>query len=303
MGIYRKIGKSVRILSVQIRTKSTLILCDMRHFRSLLIEKAEVRMPGLHVMRFALHRHLAEHASVELHRHAWCQVLLYLHGRGVQALASRHGVVEARVEPGTLVVLPPGARHAFQRRGGGGAGGLMVDFRLKGARKRGVEVCNLGRSELAQVRQHVAHLLNSQEGAGSALRWESAPAVLQLLAMFLRAAGWLGRLPSSPADGAGAGGAVRQLLLKMRTDDSLGEVVRRSGYQRDYLNRLVKRATGLTLGQYRAQQRLARAKELLGQGMRVADVAAETGMPDQSYFARWFRRQTGRVPSAWGRAG
>jgi AraC family L-rhamnose operon transcriptional activator RhaR len=182
----------------------------------------------------------------------------------------------------------------------------MVDFRLKGARKRRAEVRNLGRSELAQVRQHVAHLLNSQAGAGSALRWESAPAVLQLLAMFLRAAGWLERLPSPPADGAGgagAGGAVRQLLLKMRADDSLAEVARRSGYQRDYLNRLVKRETGLTLGQYRAQQRLARAKELLAQGMRVADVAAETGMPDQSYFARWFRRQTGRVPSAWGRAG
>jgi AraC family L-rhamnose operon transcriptional activator RhaR len=281
----------------------------MRHFRSLLIERAEVRMPGLHVMRLALHRHLAEHASVELHRHAWCQALLYLHGRGVQALASRHGVTEARVEPGTLVVLPPGARHAFQRREARAPLCLMVDFRLKGARKRGAEVCTLGRSELAQVRQHVAHLLNAQKGAGGALRWESAPAVLLLLAMFLRAAGWLERLPSASADGAGAGGAggaggaVRQLLLKMRADDSLGEVVRRSGYQRDYLNRLVKRETGLTLGQYRAQQRLARAKALLAQGLRVADVAAETGMPDQSYFARWFRRQTGRVPSAWGRAG
>jgi AraC family L-rhamnose operon transcriptional activator RhaR len=282
----------------------------MRHFRSLLIEKAEVRMPGLHVMRFALHRHLAEHASVELHRHAWCQALLYLSGRGVQALASRHGVAEARVEPGTLVVLPPGARHAFQRREARAPLCLMVDFRLKGARKRGAEVCNLGRSELAQVRQHVAHLLNSQAGADGALRWESAPAVLQLLAMFLRAAGWLERLPATPAGGGtgtggavGAGGAVRQLLLKMRADDSLAEVTRRSGYQRDYLNRLVKRETGLTLGQYRAQQRLARAKELLAQGVRVADVAAETGMPDQSYFARWFRRQTGRVPSAWGRGG
>jgi AraC family L-rhamnose operon transcriptional activator RhaR len=273
----------------------------MRHFRSLLIEKAEVRMPGLHVMRFALHRHLAEHASVEPHSHAWCQALLYLSGRGVQALASRHGMAEARVEPGTLVVLPPGARHAFQRREARAPLCLMVDFRLKGARKHRAEVCNLGRSELAQVRQHAAHLLNTQRGAGGALRWEGAPAVLQLLAMFLRAAGWLERLPPAPA--GGAGGVARQLLLKMRADDSLAEVARRSGYQRDYLNRLVKRETGLTLGQYRAQQRLARAKELLAQGLRVADVAAETGMPDQSYFARWFRRQTGRAPSAWGRAG
>jgi AraC family L-rhamnose operon transcriptional activator RhaR len=77
--------------------------------------------------------------------------------------------------------------------------------------------------------------------------------------------------------------------------------VQRSGYQRDHLNRLVKRETGLTLGQLRMQRRLARAKELLAQGIRVADVAEAVGVLDQNYFARWFRRQTGQPPSRWSR--
>jgi AraC family transcriptional activator of pobA len=33
--------------------------------------------------------------------------------------------------------------------------------------------------------------------------------------------------------------------------------------------------------------------------MMVGDVAEAVGMLDQNYFARWFRQQTGRVPSAW----
>jgi len=33
--------------------------------------------------------------------------------------------------------------------------------------------------------------------------------------------------------------------------------------------------------------------------MRVADVAEAVGVLDQSYFARWFRRQTGQPPSRW----
>lgn len=263
-------------------------------FRSLLIDKVGVRMPGLRVMRFALHRHMVEHASVGQHRHAWCQVLFYLDGQGVQEMRG----TRARIEPGTLVVLPPGAPHAFHREKARPPLCLMVDFKMAGARKQKVEVCGLARSELADVRRHLAHLMSLYEGAGKEFRWECVPVMLQLLIMFLRAAGWIARLRPAHGDERG-GAAVRQLLGKMDMNAPLAQTVRQSGYQRDYLNRLVKRETGLTLGQYRAQQRLARAKELLAQGMRVADVAADAGLPDQSYFARWFRKQTGRTPSAW----
>ncbi|HWA85899.1 MAG TPA: helix-turn-helix transcriptional regulator, partial [Opitutus sp.] len=107
--------------------------------------------------------------------------------------------------------------------------------------------------------------------------------------------------PSAPP--AGGDSAMHRLLLTMPLESTLQHVVQRSGYQRDHLNRLVKKETGLTLGQFRAQRRLSRAKELLARGVKVGDVAGEIGLPDQSYFARWFRRQTGQSPSHWLHAG
>jgi AraC family transcriptional activator of pobA len=266
----------------------------MRHFRSLLINKADIRLPGLRVLAFAVHRHLPEHASVEPHRHPWCQVILYLGGRGLQRFAGG----EAQVGPGTLVVMPPGLSHAFERANDRPPLCLMIDFRLSGARRKPAAVCSLNRSQTTQVRQNLAHLIRAQAGSDGALRWESAAAILQTLITLLRAADWIERAPAP----ASAGGPVmRRLLSRLGPATPLQQLVQQSGYQRDHLNRLVKGETGLTLGQLRSQRRLARAKELLSQGVRVADVAEDVGVLDQSYFARWFRRQTGQAPSRWNR--
>lgn len=266
----------------------------MRRFRSLLIDKVDVRLPGLHVRTFALHRHLQEHASVDPHRHAWSQTLLYLSGNGRQKIAES----EARVSPGTLVMLPPGVLHAFVRTHGPAPLCVMIDFQLKGARSLAPILCSLNRSDLAGMREQLG-LLTAWPAEKGALRWEAAIAVLQSLTIALRASGWVKQI--SPGTKAGPGPAIQDLLNQLLHVPSLTEVIRRSGYQRDHLNRLVKRETGLTLGQYRAHQRLAKSKELLSQGMQVAGVATAVGLHDQSYFARWFRHQTGKRPSSWGR--
>jgi AraC family L-rhamnose operon transcriptional activator RhaR len=269
----------------------------MRPFRSLLFNETDIRMPGLHVRGFALHRHLQEHASIDPHRHRWSQAILYLGGRGRQVLARD----EVQVEPGTLVMIPPAVSHAFRRGSERPPLCLMIDFQLERPRASPAAVVTINRSEMAQVRQHLAHLLRLQAGSSGVLRWESAAVILQLLITLLRAAAWLERVP---APGPGAGGpVVRRLISTVDSATPLGQVVQRSGYQRDHLNRLVKRETGLTLGQLRLQRRLARAKELLAQGVQVARVGEAVGVLDPSYFARWFRRQTGQQPSNWKRPG
>ena len=267
----------------------------MHHFRSLLIERAEIRMPGLRILTFALHRHLPEQRSIEFHRHRWSQVILYLGGQGQQLFKDGN----ARVEPGTLVVLPPGVWHAFERSSDRAPLCLMIDFRLRKERLHRAAVCSVNRSELSQVRQQLGHLLQLQVRDSGVLRWESAAVILQLLITILRAAGWL--TPLRPPSGSETGPAIRRLLSRMDPAASLVNIVQRSGYNRDHLNRLVKKETGLTLGQLRTQQRLVKAKDLLSHGVTVGNAATIVGMPDQSYFARWFRRQTGQSPSRWNR--
>lgn len=268
----------------------------MRPYRSLLIDRANLRVPGLTVRSFALHRHLPEHHSVAAHQHRWSQALVYLSGSGEQTIG--RGV--ARIEPGSLVLLPPDVPHAFKRRAERTPLCIMIDFQLRGAHRRRAVVCSLNRSELAGLRQHVAHLLKLQTGTRDALSWEGAVPVLQVLLTILRAAGWIDRI--TPAGAADSSPAVRTLLSTLPHTETLTDAARRSGYHRDHLNRLVKKETGLTLGQYRAQSRLTRAKAMLASGVQVAHVGSAVGLQDQSYFARWFRRQTGQTPTAWAKA-
>jgi AraC family L-rhamnose operon transcriptional activator RhaR len=266
-----------------------------RRFRSLLIENVNIRTPRLQVTRLAVHRHLPELAKVGQHTHPSSQALLYLSGEGRQRISRS----SARVEPGTLVMIPPGTPHSFVRSGTKMPLCLAIDCRLRLPGRRQAAVSSLNRSELAQVRQSLAHLARMHSDSQEELHIDAAVLVLQIMVTLLRSAGWLPR-ETAPARGQ-SGKAILGLLSRIEPSTPLAEVIRRSGYQRDHLNSLVKRETGLTLGQYRAERRLSLAKRLLAEQVQVSGVATAVGLPDQSYFARWFRRQTGQQPSAWGR--
>jgi len=70
-----------------------------------------------------------------------------------------------------------------------------------------------------------------------------------------------------------------------------------------YLNKLLKNATGRTAGAWIDISRVNLAKSLLRQPDKaVIDVAVAIGLDDQSYFARFFKRNTGMTPSEYRKA-
>ena len=72
------------------------------------------------------------------------------------------------------------------------------------------------------------------------------------------------------------------------------------GISTNYLERMVKKSTGRSIGAWTDIARIGRAKQLLkDRNMAVIDVAAAVGLEDQSYFARFFRRHTGLTPTAF----
>jgi AraC-like DNA-binding protein len=58
----------------------------------------------------------------------------------------------------------------------------------------------------------------------------------------------------------------------------------------------------MTLGQLRAKILLARAEAILKGTATVGTIAGELGFTDANYFARWFRKQTGKSPTQWRRS-
>lgn len=265
----------------------------MLRYEPLLLDRARVRVPGLEVLRFSVHRHLPEHNSLDPHHHPWSQAIVYLAGSGTQSV----GATKATIQPGSVVVLPPWQAHGFRRRQNRPPLSVLIDFRLQGVRRLRPVVATLTRAELAQLQQAVTQLQHLQRAAPDALKTEGSIHVLQVLITVLRSAGWMPRVPAETR--------TRSLLSPGLVDalnaPTLAEAIRRSGYHRDHLNRLMKAETGLTLGQYRSQRRLATAEKLLREGLRVGQVAERVGLPDAGYFARWFRRQTGQSPSDWSR--
>ena len=71
---------------------------------------------------------------------------------------------------------------------------------------------------------------------------ESATVILQLVISLLRAAGWLEQVPeltSAPSESA-----IHRLLYSVDLTTPLQQIVRKSGYQRDHLNRLASALPG-----------------------------------------------------------
>lgn len=72
------------------------------------------------------------------------------------------------------------------------------------------------------------------------------------------------------------------------------------GVSTNYLSRLAKQSTGRSPGAWIDIARIGKAKELLsGTSDSIIDIATAIGLEDQSYFSRFFRKQTGMMPSEY----
>lgn len=79
---------------------------------------------------------------------------------------------------------------------------------------------------------------------------------------------------------------------------TLASYAAQAGISENYLSRQVKQHTGRSVGAWIDIVRIIKAKRLLADtSVPVIDVATAVGLDDQSYFARFFKRETGLTPS------
>lgn len=80
---------------------------------------------------------------------------------------------------------------------------------------------------------------------------------------------------------------------------SLKQLAELTSLNRSYLIRVFRQAVGMPPYTYLNQVRVEKAKELLSQGMTVAETAIAVGMADQSHLNRHFRRIVGVTPGQY----
>ncbi|MFD2327908.1 response regulator [Cohnella sp. GCM10020058] len=141
----------------------------------------------------------------------------------------------------------------------------------------------IGRAELAQVLGRVQEAMASREAERSDCDD--------------------GRVAS--ADRAGAGEErllirqVKELVAQsLDRDISLQYLAGEVYLHPKYLSDIFKRETGVNLSDYVTEQRIAKAKHLLRRTtLKIGDVAAMCGLPNQKYFASLFKQRTGCTPT------
>lgn len=88
-----------------------------------------------------------------------------------------------------------------------------------------------------------------------------------------------------------------------RTTGTLETYAQAAGISKNHLSRQVKQFTGRSVGDWIDSVRIVKAKRLLaGTSVPIIDVAAAVGIDDQSYFARFFKTETGQTPTEFRKA-
>lgn len=109
--------------------------------------------------------------------------------------------------------------------------------------------------------------------------------------------------PSSPAAPVTrAAGLVRQFQTAVerhfRTDRSLADYASELGVTPNHLNDVIRAELGQSAGALIRQRRLLDAKRSLSHSdLSVSEIGYQLGFNDPSYFARFFRRETGQSPA------
>jgi AraC-like DNA-binding protein len=80
---------------------------------------------------------------------------------------------------------------------------------------------------------------------------------------------------------------------------SLEDVSRAAGLSRYHFLRVFKRETGLPPHLFRTLRRIDRGKQLLRDGLPLAQAALAVGFSDQSHFTNTFRKYTGATPGQY----
>ena len=91
-------------------------------------------------------------------------------------------------------------------------------------------------------------------------------------------------------------------FVREHIEEKIGrnEIAEAMNFSPDYVSKIFKKETGITLTEYISRCRIERAKELIDEGREsIGMIAERLGYSSFSYFSEMFKRQTGYLPSSY----
>lgn len=249
---------------------------------------------------------VAADTTLVFDRHTHEQFGVGLITRGAQKSASGRGVVEAGA--GDIITVNPGEVHDGTPIGDGGRSWRMLYLDPVIVGELATDIAE-GRT--ASAFEFTAPMVRDTRMAGlfrrlfQAMTYSDAGQdglqVDETMFLFL---GGLLQPRSEEQRPVPAGIASARALID---DDpasllTLTALAREAGLSRYQFLRSFARVTGLTPHAYLMQRRIHRARQLIGRGMRLAEVAADSGFSDQSHMTRLFVRSFGMAPGTYAKA-
>ena len=80
---------------------------------------------------------------------------------------------------------------------------------------------------------------------------------------------------------------------------SLSDIGKALNFNQNYISRIFKQNTGISLKQYILEKKTTFAQSLLSQGYSVTDACYKSGFADYSNFIRTFKQYTGETPGSF----
>lgn len=149
---------------------------------------------------------------------------------------------------------------------------------------------------LAKQLRHLHHTLDRGGAPGLVLDH----GLLRLLAFWVRRHA---ELPSRPGKAGSEPAAVRRALeylhAKFDQDVRLEQLSSIAHLSPFHLTRVFGRSVGVPPGRYLVQLRVHKAREMLGGGLPLSEIAGLCGFSDQSHMTRQFKRILGVPPGSY----
>ncbi len=223
------------------------------------------------------------------HNHGFWEIVLNVSGTGKTKIGNQ----EYEFGPGTVFVVPPNVGHSKTSENGFEDIFIGVDSINFDTKNKSVFAQDDEEKTIEMLIYTIIRVFHKKEGNHAAILDTLAQSVCNFI---------LGRAKSEKEKNSDVELFINDLIINYTDSNfTVGEAMSRTNYNKDHFRRIFKEYTGTTPVEYLTKLRIGCAKNMLksNNGRKIKEIAFESGFSDYLYFAKVFKKYTGKTPGEY----